>query len=215
MSGSRCYSNRCHMLAGGVALLMVTACGASDDPRDHRDFERMRRQMRYETYGTSAHFTNGGAMQTPPLHSVSVEVNAVDTVASAAAIAVGQRQYAISCAPCHGSAGFGGGPVAPNLVEARPVSLRSAKVANLDGRAIVDIITNGKDRMPPLGWQLAPNVRWAVAAYVRTLGSAPANGDLARADSLLADRLRHLDSLHAAHAPVRSILELDRSTTAR
>lgn len=193
------------------ALLSV-ACNGSADPRNHHDFERMRRQMRYESYGASSRFADGASMQAPPPHTVSIEAARAlaDSLPSDSSIASGRRQYAISCAACHGAAGFGGGPIAPNLTEKRPASLRAPSVASAPGSKLFAVITDGVGAMPPLGWQLAPRERWAIVAYVRSLASVTATDSSAIADSTLAAYLHSLDSLHAAHAPIRSILRLNR-----
>src|SRR6185312_2194578 len=111
----------------------------------------------------------------------------------------------ISCAPCHGAGGFGGGPVAANLVTRRPPSLRSGPAAALPPGQMFSVITNGFGMMPPYGWQMPPATRWAVVAYVRSLAAQPVTADM-RADSSIAESLRRLDSLHAAGASLEMIV---------
>ena len=203
----------------------VTAVAACRPPeaREARDFERMRRQQRYDPYDRSGFFANGAAMQVPPAHTVARDGSldatgqpmsvAFLTGRSAGAfvaqppiavddglIAAGGRQFAISCAPCHGPGGFGGGTIAPNLVEKRPPSLRSAPVSTLPAGQLFAVITDGFGAMPPYGWQLTPAQRWAVTAYVRSLPSQAATNDT-RTDSATAAYLHEVDSLHAAHVP--------------
>ncbi len=175
-----------------AALCLAGACRQAP-AGESRDFERMRRQARYDPYDTSRFFTNGSTMQAPPAHTIARE-SATRTALSAA---VGGRQFAISCAVCHGIGGFGGGPMAPNLQQKRPPSLRSATVAAMRDSDIVQIMTNGHGLMPPLGWQIAPDVRVAIAEYVHTLRRLPSTAET-RADSALAASLARLDSLNAA-----------------
>jgi mono/diheme cytochrome c family protein len=189
-----------------LAAAGVIACRANGDPRVARDFERMRRQVKYSSYGSSAFFPNGAVMQPPPAHTVSREATLCSPAcAPTATLETGARQYAISCAACHGVAGYGGGPLAPNLTERRPPSLRA--LGSTPDSAIVATIVTGRGAMPPLGWQLSPGLRLAVADYVKLLSSRPPTAASA-ADSAMADYLARLDSLHAAGAPIEAIARL-------
>jgi mono/diheme cytochrome c family protein len=123
--------------------------------------------------------------------------------------AAGAAHFAISCAPCHGAGGFGGGPIAPNLVEKRPPSLRSARVGAMPAGMLFHVVTDGVGLMPPYGWQLPPTDRWAVIAYVRSLAALPGTTESGK-DSSVADGLRQLDSLRAAHADLNTILRVRR-----
>lgn len=179
-------------------------CWHTSSEREPRDFERMRHQQRYNPYDASRFFANGMVMQSPPAHTV-----ARDSAGETHTRVDGAAQFAISCAPCHGAGGFGGGPIAPNLGERRPPSLRNARVATMPEPAIMAIVTGGIGRMPPLGWQLPPAAREAVIEYVRTLSQRPSTPDM-RVDSANAARLRLLDSLETAGASVETILRLPR-----
>lgn len=198
------------LVAGACAgALAVTACSPPADGREFRDFERMRRQQRYSSYDVSHYFANGAVMQAPPANTVSREAGLVSAPpVNDSLLMRGALQYRISCAPCHGDAGFGGGTIAPNLTERRPASLRSGEIAAQSPDALFAVLTNGKGRMPPLGWQLSPGERWAVIAYIRTLANSRTNTAAALADSTMADYLHRLDSLHAAHVPIESIATL-------
>jgi mono/diheme cytochrome c family protein len=185
-----------------VALLAGIPLGACrpSDARETRDFERMRRQQKYGAFDTSAFFANGSAMQAPPAHTVPSDTSVEQLMADD-----GARQFAISCAPCHGSDGFGGGTIAPNLVAKRPPSLRTPAIAALTGATIDSVITFGFGRMPPLGWQMNAQMRTVVAGYVRTLATRPI-GVASRNDSSTAARLRTLDSMVAAGASVAALV---------
>jgi mono/diheme cytochrome c family protein len=208
---------RATVLAAGVlALTTLVACGGRTDTRELRDFERMRRQKRYDSYDVSHQFANGATMQAPPANTVSRETTLSDSASlppTAGVLAIGAHQYAISCAVCHGSAGYGGGRLAPNLTEHRPVSLRSPAIAATNESALFETITNGKGGMPALGWQLSPAERRAIIAYIRSLSHATPAGEAladARADSAMAHYLQQIDSLQAAGAPIEMIAHLPR-----
>src|SRR5262249_52298382 len=113
--------------------------------------------------------------------------------------ALGAKQFAISCAPCHGAGGFGGGPIAANLVERRPPSLRSAAIDTMAAGRIFSVLTDGFGRMPSYGWQMTPATRWAVVNYVRSLASQTPTAET-RADSTQAATFHRLDSLRAGGA---------------
>ena len=219
------------MRSGFVAVTVLAslfACRPAPDAREVRDFERMRQQQRYDVYERSQFFANGATMQAPPAHTIAREPGFASsgqtmspefltgthdsTYATNIPIALddgtrtlGANQFAISCAPCHGAGGFGGGPVAANLVTRRPPSLRSGPAAALPPGQLFRVITDGFGMMPPYGWQMPPATRWAVVAYVRSLASQPLTAQ-ARADSSMAASLHFVDSLHAAGVPLATIV---------
>jgi mono/diheme cytochrome c family protein len=202
--------------AGGVS------CGRPAPGREQRDFERMRQQQRYDSYSQSGFFHNGAVMQAPPAHTIArvagdpwsgrvqpvafltgasgaSDVTAPPMTIDATVLSAGREQYGISCAPCHGSDGWGGGVMAANLASKRPPSLRTPPVSTLPAGTIFKVITDGFGRMPPYGWQLPIDGRWAVVAYIRSLSTMPATA-ASRADSLTALFLRQIDSTHAFEA---------------
>jgi mono/diheme cytochrome c family protein len=201
-----------------LALVVGAAAGCTRPPegREQRDFERMRQQQRYDAYEPSSFFPNGAVLQAPPAHTVarvanepwsgrvesaaylSGTQNAADVVdppvaMDATTLAAGAVQFGISCAPCHGAGGYGGGPMAPNLRQKRPPSLRTAPLSALPAGTIFKVITSGFGRMPPYGWQMDVATRWAIVAYLRALPSTPSTA-ATRADSAEAAYLRGLDS---------------------
>ena len=99
---------------------------------------------------------------------------AVDT----ATIVKGATTFQITCAPCHGPEGKGGGPVThndPSQNIARfpiPAPMLSGPGAVSAMRAdgyIYGTIRNGGALMPAYGVSLTDRERWAVVAYIRTL----------------------------------------------
>ena len=219
--------------ATAAALLAATIIGGASGcrtstERERVDFERMRVQQRYDRYGESRGFANGATMQAPPAHTIardaafassgrtvppvfltgthdSTYATDVPITLDNAARALGVKQYTISCAPCHGAGGFGGGPIAANLTVRRPPSLRSGPVTALAPGMLFSVITDGFGMMPPYGWQMPPATRWAVVAYVRSLPTQPLTAAM-RADSSVAQSLRRVDSLHAAGASLETIV---------
>ena len=173
---------RCLTLA---ILCAVAACRVGGE---RVDFERMREQRRVDPYEPSAVFADGKAMQAPPVGTVPREA-AVDTTMPAvtgALLATGRQRFAIFCAACHGAAGFGGSLVAANMRDHRPPSLRTAHVQTMAADALLDVVTNGRGRMPGFAWALPLRERWAVVAYVGALQRARPLDTAAVHDSLLA-----------------------------
>jgi len=168
-----------------VLGLALAACRVGNE---RVDFERMREQRRYDPYAPSAVFADGKAMQSPPEGTVprEAESSATPPAVSDALRALGRDRFAIFCAACHGAAGFGGSLVAANMRGTRPPSLRTPRVETMPARAVFDLITNGRGRMPSFAWALAVRERWAVVAYLGTLRQGPTVDTGAVHDSLLA-----------------------------
>lgn len=85
-----------------------------------------------------------------------------------AVIERGRERFNIYCAPCHSRVGDGDGrivrrgfPPPPNYTDDRLVK------APL--QHFYDVITNGYGVMYPYASRVAPNDRWAIAAYIRAL----------------------------------------------
>ncbi|MBX3250866.1 MAG: cytochrome c [Myxococcales bacterium] len=91
-----------------------------------------------------------------------------DPLAAAAAL------WTVTCASCHGRTGLGDGPAAPGrLVSFADPEWQRAN----DDAAIVAVITNGRNMMPPFGEVVAPAGIEALVALIRRFGaSAPTEG---------------------------------------
>lgn len=94
------------------------------------------------------------------------------------AIAQGARLFQVSCAPCHGQEGKGGGPVTYNdaakginrfPVPAPMLSGDGAVTALRSDGYIYGTIRNGGSLMPLYGISLTDRVRWSIVSYIRTL----------------------------------------------
>ena len=178
-------------------LALCCAC-APRDGRERRDWERMRRQQRYNAFGASSVFRNGAVMQPPPPHTIETRLPVAPPPITDSLIGLGAKQYFISCLPCHGAGGYGGGPMANNLADKRPSSLRVPPASVLTDSALFHVITDGFGAMPPHGWQMPADLRWAVVAYVRQIAAIPAT-PATRDDALNASALARIDSIRAAN----------------
>jgi len=166
-------------LAGAIA-----ACAACDNGEALPDWSRMITQPKLLPYGETALFRDGRAMRPVPAGAVARDGNPdLDGTAGAAMpsgdtlpvpvtralLDRGRRRFAIACATCHGVAGDGDSPVARAMQRRRPPSLHEPRLVALGPAALYRVIALGYGLMPSYARLLAPDDRWAVVAYVRTL----------------------------------------------
>lgn len=82
----------------------------------------------------------------------------------------GQGRYQIYCYPCHGALGDGKGITSNYGMVVPP--FHDDRLRGMPEGEIYNTITNGKNTMMPYADKLAPEDRWAVVAYVRSLQRA-------------------------------------------
>lgn len=101
--------------------------------------------------------------------------------ADEATIAKGKHLFQVTCAPCHGIEGKGGGPVTHNdpakginrfVVPAPMLSGEGAVSAIRTDGYIYGTIRNGGSLMPSYGLALTDVERWSIVSYIRTLDGA-------------------------------------------
>ncbi|TVP54935.1 MAG: cytochrome c [Gemmatimonadales bacterium] len=94
----------------------------------------------------------------------------------------GEELYLRACAPCHGDAGAGGGPVTAAGVASFTI-IEGQALEHSDGY-LYSIIRVGRGSMPAYGHQLTHYDRWHVVNYVRQLqGNLPQQQEEASDDS--------------------------------
>lgn len=206
----RAAARRVFAAAAVQATVLAAGCRAPSG-REARDFERMRQQQRYDPYEASAVFANRMVNQLPPAGTIARNgtpqstafltgessgqpVTTIPMPVNDSVLAVGAKHFRITCAACHGVAGFGGSVVAANMVEKRPPSLRTPHTRALPDGHIFAMISHGEGRMPAYDWQLTIAERWAVIAYLRALQASPVRDPYATADSIAAAALARQDS---------------------
>jgi len=164
-----------------AALLALVAVACSDPMGKGWDWNRMRRQPRYEPYDSSAFFSNGMAMRTPPAGTIAREALLPSEDSAQLTRALERRpaelrrgadRFQVFCAVCHGPAGNGGSVVGDNLSNPKAPSLLGARVRALSPAQIHAVITDGFGRMPAYAPSLSASDRWAVVAYVLELQHA-------------------------------------------
>jgi mono/diheme cytochrome c family protein len=83
-------------------------------------------------------------------------------------LARGQQRYNIYCSPCHSELGDGNGMIVQRGYR-RPPSYHTERLRKAPVGHFFDVITNGFGVMPDYAAQVAPQDRWAIAAYIRAL----------------------------------------------
>lgn len=82
---------------------------------------------------------------------------------------LGQKQYNIFCAVCHGYQGKGDGPLSPRISAIPALAGEKSNVLNWEDGRFFHIITVGRARMKSYSAQLSPEERWAIIHYIRLL----------------------------------------------
>ena len=80
----------------------------------------------------------------------------------------GHDRFGIYCTPCHGQTGMGNGMVVQRGFRPPP-SFHTEQIRNQPVGYWYDVMTNGFGAMPDYRAQVAPEDRWAIAAYIRAL----------------------------------------------
>lgn len=90
---------------------------------------------------------------------------------------LGEQQFGIYCAPCHGLSGDGQGMVHKRAESlgggwVPPTNLHQDYLRTMPAGQLVNTIKNGIRNMPAYGAQIEPEERWAIVLYVRALQKA-------------------------------------------
>lgn len=81
----------------------------------------------------------------------------------------GQRQFNITCSPCHGAMGDGNGITRKLGAMAVVANLHDRRIVEMTDGELFYVITHGRNLMGPYGPVIEPQDRWAVIAYLRAL----------------------------------------------
>jgi mono/diheme cytochrome c family protein len=95
-----------------------------------------------------------GALKPPPL--------------TLALLQRGQQRFRIACTPCHSELGDGHGMVVQRGFSAPP-SYHIDRLRQAPTQHFYDVMTNGYGAMYSFAGRVAPQDRWAIAAYIRAL----------------------------------------------
>jgi hypothetical protein len=147
--------------------------------------QQMADQPRYDPLEPSEFFEDGqSARQLPPGTVARGQLRAdthlymgisqgapAKTFPFAISLAVlerGQERYNIYCAPCHSRTGDGDGMIVRRGFT-RPPSFHTERLRAVPPGFIFSVITNGFGAMPNYRYQVSPEDRWAIIAYIQAL----------------------------------------------
>lgn len=167
---------RLAVVSGGLllALCLLSACGPN-----------MQEQPKYKPEAASSFFADGKAARAPVADTVAhgqartdtyyytglvngTPVAAFPSPVTRDQIARGHERYDIYCSVCHGLTGNGDGVIVQRGFP-QPPSFNTDALRNAPIGHFYDVITNGYGAMYPYATRVAPDDRWAIAAYIRAL----------------------------------------------
>lgn len=164
-----------------ISLLIVAGCR-----------QKMYQTPRYEAYERSTFFRD--SLSARPLEAGVVSRSGIrhsdrfplytpsDTAAGAttdqrsgmpfpvtqAVLERGQQQFNVYCSPCHSRLGDGRGMIVQRGLRPPP-SYHTERLRNAPLSHFYDVMTNGFGAMYSYAARIAPEDRWAIAAYIRAL----------------------------------------------
>jgi mono/diheme cytochrome c family protein len=163
-------------LLGGIAAIALVAAGCTGDMYQQNRLKPMResehwadgRSVRDPVPGTVA---RGTLQQDPHFFTGKVDGKPATTFPfqiTAPMLQRGRERFQIYCAPCHGLDGEGRGMVVRRGMR-QPPSYHDLKLRQAPVGHFFDVMTKGFGVMYDFSYQLTPQDRWLVAAYIRAL----------------------------------------------
>jgi mono/diheme cytochrome c family protein len=147
--------------------------------------QKMADQPRYDPLGKSDFFADGRASR--PMVEGAVprgglaadesfytgksggrETDTFPIPLTRAVLARGRERFDIFCSPCHDRLGNGQGMIVRRGYRAPP-SYHSDRLRQAPVGHFFDVMSHGFGAMPDYAQQIAPEDRWAIAAYIRAL----------------------------------------------
>lgn len=168
-----------------TAILLLAACNGGPNKTNIELIQNMMDQPSIKSQDWVPEDGDKGQMRTPPAHTISrghppykykddpagaeKQVNPYAGKMTDDVLQVGQKNYGIYCAVCHGTNGGGDGKVAEKML-VKPRNLISADAKTYSDGRIYHAITAGRGVMRPYESQIPdPDVRWKIVNYVRSL----------------------------------------------
>lgn len=174
-------ARRPRRLAAAAAALLAVASGCTD----------MYDQHKHEPYEASPLFTDGAASRPLVLGTVPREdarnLPAVEDrellltglkdglpsqtapfAVDKALLERGRQRYDIFCTPCHGQLGDGQGVIVQRGFT-KPPAYTDQRLVDAPLGYFFQVISNGHGAMYSFAARVAPQDRWAIAAYIRAL----------------------------------------------
>lgn len=172
----------------GSILLGIGGCyrgSPSDKPPIHLN-KNMDSQEKYKAQSESRFFEDGSAMRIPPQGTVArgqlredaaffggvneegKPVQVLPVPITLDLLKRGRQRYDIYCSVCHGRVGDGKGIVVKRGY-LPPPTFHDDRLRNVEDGYIFGVISNGIRNMPAYKYQIPPDDRWAIVAYLRAL----------------------------------------------
>ena len=197
------------MATAGVLLLAAALAGCRQDMHDapryealeQSDFFADKRAMRPQVEGTVARgmLRDDDAFYTGKVDGEPLAALPAQVTVDKALLDRGESRFNIYCSPCHSPLGDGNGTVVQRGYK-RPTSFHDPRLKGMPVGYFYDVITNGFGQMPDYSAQVAPQDRWAIAAYIRALQLSQG----ATVDDVPADQRGTLDGKASGAAPEAS-----------
>ncbi|HTP82041.1 MAG TPA: cytochrome c [Alphaproteobacteria bacterium] len=150
----RPWHRRIGVVAAALLVLAVAAC------------DRMATQPKRKAYESGPE--GGTADRIPPDGTVPRDSTGPVPPLSLAVLERGRQRFDVYCSPCHSVVGDGDGMIVRRGFP-HPPNYTDDRLVKAPLRHFYDVITNGYGAMYPYAARVAPNDRWAVAAYIRAL----------------------------------------------
>lgn len=116
-------------------------------------------------------FRNGKLVTELPA-TLTIEGKSVSTKESLVTVLKrGKERFTIFCTHCHGATGDGKGMISLRGLELRrpPATYHTDRLRQMPIGHFYDVITKGYGAMYSYAYRVAPDDRWAIAAYIRAL----------------------------------------------
>ena len=164
------------VLGLATGLTLATGCevrqGMWDQPKyetlEASEFYRDGRSARGAVEGTVA---RGNLNEDDHFYRGMVDGQLVPTFPfpiDAEVLARGRERYQVFCSPCHDAVGNGNGMIVQRGYK-RPPSYHIDRLRDVPVGYFYNVIVNGFGVMASYSYQLAPEDRWAVVAYIKAL----------------------------------------------
>jgi mono/diheme cytochrome c family protein len=174
------------ILAVILAALALSSCSSVQRDPPFQLWPDMRLQKRFEAQASTDLFPDNRTSRRRPdgvvarghLHEDDVlntgmegalYVGKSPVPVTEALLEEGHWRFNTYCSPCHDQTGLGHGMVPQRWTAWRPANLMDPRVVEMADGDIFNIITYGRNTMPPYGAQNRAPERWAIIAYLRVL----------------------------------------------
>lgn len=161
----------------GLALVVAaTASACRQDMHDAAKYEPLEKSAFFKDHRASRPLLEGtiarGKLKEDTLLFTGRDASGLSETfpfpVTEGVLARGQERFNIYCSPCHSKVGDGNGMIAQRGFK-RPPTFHDDRVRSMAAGYFVNVMTNGFATMPSYALQVAPEDRWAIAAYIKAL----------------------------------------------